>query len=116
MLRKLFLPIGIVLSIAVAFVWPEPGIGFKALRWGSWFTANNVMILIVFFICGWNVDAGPGIIIVARRRENMLSLNLKRSFANAYALIAEENRPKSVGGITIHSVLIKPEMISGTPS
>ena len=58
MLRKLFLPIGIVLSIAVAFVWPEPGIGFKALRWGSWFTANNVMILIVFFICGWNVDAG----------------------------------------------------------
>ena len=58
----------------------------------------------------------PGIIIVAKRRENILSLNLKRSFAKAYALIAEENRPKSVGGITIHNVLMKPEIISGTPS
>ena len=58
MFRKLFLPIGIAVSIAVSFIWPEPGIAFKALRYGEYFTANNLMIVITFLVCGWNVDVG----------------------------------------------------------
>ena len=56
MFRKLFLPIGIAVSIAVSFIWPDPGIAFKALRCGEYLTANNLMIVITFLVCGWNVD------------------------------------------------------------
>lgn len=58
MFRKLFLPLGIVLSIAVAFVYPAPGVWFKGLNFGSNLTINNMLILLVFVICGWNVDVG----------------------------------------------------------
>ena len=58
MFRKLFLPLGIAVSIAISFIWPEPGIAFKALRYGEYLTANNVMIIITFLVCGWNVDVG----------------------------------------------------------
>ena len=58
MFRKLFLPLGIAVSIAISFIWPEPGIAFKALRCGEYLTANNLMIVITFLVCGWNVDIG----------------------------------------------------------
>ncbi len=58
MFRKLFLPLGIAVSIAISFIWPEPGIAFKALRYGEHLTANNLMIVITFLVCGWNVDVG----------------------------------------------------------
>ena len=58
MFRKLFLPLGIAVSIAISFIWPEPGIAFKALRYGEYLTANNLMIVITFLVCGWNVDVG----------------------------------------------------------
>ena len=56
MFRKLFLPAGIAVAIAVSFIWPDPGIAFKALRCGEYLTANNLMIVITFLVCGWNVD------------------------------------------------------------
>lgn len=58
MFRKLFLPIGIAVSIAISFIWPEPGIAFKSLRYGEYLTANNLMIVITFLVCGWNLDVG----------------------------------------------------------
>ena len=58
MFRKLFLPVGIVVAIAISFIWPEPGIAFKSLRYGEYITANNAMIIITFLVCGWNVDVG----------------------------------------------------------
>ena len=58
MFRKLFLPLGIAVSIAISFIWPEPGIFFKSLRYGEYLTANNVLIVITFLVCGWNVDIG----------------------------------------------------------
>lgn len=58
MFRKLFLPIGIAVSIAISFIWPEPGIFFKSLRYGEYLTANNLMIVITFLVCGWNLDVG----------------------------------------------------------
>ncbi|MBE6391056.1 MAG: bile acid:sodium symporter [Lentisphaerae bacterium] len=58
MFRKLFLPIGIAVSIAISFIWPEPGIFFKSLRYGDYLTANNLMIVITFLVCGWNLDVG----------------------------------------------------------
>ena len=58
MFRKLFLPVGIAVSIAISFIWPDPGIAFKSLRYGEYITANNAMIIITFLVCGWNVDIG----------------------------------------------------------
>lgn len=58
MFRKLFLPLGIAVSIIFAFIFPEPGTWFKGLNCGSNLTMNNLLILIVFLICGWNVDTG----------------------------------------------------------
>ena len=58
MFRKLFLPLGIAISIVVSFIWPEPGIFFKSLRYGEYLTANNVLIVITFLVCGWNIDIG----------------------------------------------------------
>ena len=58
MFRKLFLPLGIAVSIAISFIWPEPGILFKSLRYGEYLTSNNLMIVITFLVCGWNIDIG----------------------------------------------------------
>lgn len=58
MFRKLFLPVGVAVSIVISFVFPQPGIWFKNLNCGPSLTINNLLILIVFLICGWNVDVG----------------------------------------------------------
>ena len=58
MFRKLFLPVGIALSIILAFAAPEPGVWFKGLNLGNNLTINNFLIIIVFLICGWNVNPG----------------------------------------------------------
>ena len=58
MFRKLFLPLGIIVSVVIAFILPEPGIWFKGLNCGSNLTINNFLIVLVFVICGWNIDVG----------------------------------------------------------
>ena len=55
----------------------------------------------------------PGIIIVKSNSENKTFLPLNLSFANAYALIADINKPIMVGGKKIISVFIKPRSITG---
>ena len=58
MFRKLFLPVGIAVSMIVAFAVPDPGVWFKGLNCGNNLTINNLLIVIVFLICGWNVNPG----------------------------------------------------------
>lgn len=58
MFRKLFLPLGIAVSVIIAFILPQPGIWFKGLNCGANLTVNNLLIVIVFLVCGWNVDVG----------------------------------------------------------
>lgn len=51
MFKKLFLPVGMLVAVAVAFIVPEPGIFFKSLK------LNNFLIIAIFFICGWQTTA-----------------------------------------------------------
>lgn len=51
MFKKLFLPVGMLVAVALAFVLPEPGIAFKGLK------LNNWLIIAIFFVCGWQTTA-----------------------------------------------------------
>lgn len=56
MFKKLFLPGGMILACILSFIWPDPGTWFKALRLSSWLTMNNFLIVVIFLVCGWNMD------------------------------------------------------------
>lgn len=51
MFKKLFLPVGMLIAVALAFILPEPGIAFKALK------LNNLLIIAIFLVCGWQTTA-----------------------------------------------------------
>ena len=51
MFKKLFLPVGMLVAVALAFLVPEPGIAFKDLK------LNNLLIVIIFLVCGWQTTA-----------------------------------------------------------
>ena len=51
MFKKLFLPVGILVAVALAFLLPEPGIFFKNLK------LNNWLIIAIFLVCGWQTTA-----------------------------------------------------------
>ncbi len=51
MFKKLFLPVGMLVAVALAFIVPEPGIWFKSLK------LNNWLIIAIFLVCGWQTTA-----------------------------------------------------------
>ncbi len=51
MFKKLFLPVGMLVAVALAFILPEPGIFFKNLK------LNNWLIIAIFLVCGWQTTA-----------------------------------------------------------
>ena len=51
MFKKLFLPVGMLVAVALAFILPEPGIFFKSLK------LNNLLIIAIFLVCGWQTTA-----------------------------------------------------------
>ena len=51
MFKKLFLPVGMLVAVALAFIVPEPGIWFKSLK------LNNFLIIAIFLVCGWQTTA-----------------------------------------------------------
>ena len=51
MFKKLFLPVGMLVAVALAFILPEPGIFFKSLK------LNNFLIIAIFLVCGWQTTA-----------------------------------------------------------
>lgn len=56
MFKKLYLPVGMIIAVILSFLCPEPGTWFKALRLSSWLTMNNFLIVVIFLVCGWNMD------------------------------------------------------------
>ena len=51
MFKKLFLPVGMLVAVALAFILPQPGIYFKSLN------LNNWLIIAIFLVCGWQTTA-----------------------------------------------------------
>ena len=51
MFKKLFLPVGMLVAVALAFIVPDPGIWFKSLK------LNNWLIIAIFLVCGWQTTA-----------------------------------------------------------
>ena len=51
MFKKLFLPVGMLVAVALAFIFPDPGIFFKSLK------LNNLLIIAIFLVCGWQTTA-----------------------------------------------------------
>ena len=51
MFKKLFLPVGMLVAVALAFIVPDPGIWFKGLK------LNNWLIIAIFLVCGWQTTA-----------------------------------------------------------
>ena len=51
MFKKLFLPVGMLVAVALSFILPQPGIFFKGLG------INNYLIIAIFFVCGWQTTA-----------------------------------------------------------
>ena len=51
MFKKLFLPVGMLVAVALAFLLPGPGIAFKALK------LNDLLIIAIFLVCGWQTTA-----------------------------------------------------------
>ena len=51
MFKKLFLPVGMLVAVALAFIYPDPGIFFKNLK------LNNLLIIAIFLVCGWQTTA-----------------------------------------------------------
>lgn len=56
MFKKLFLPVGMLIAVAVAFALPEPGIAFKGLKL-SGLKMNDLLIILIFLVCGWQTTA-----------------------------------------------------------
>lgn len=52
MLKKLYLPVGMLAVIALSFLYPAAGVMMKGLG------INNLLIVLIFFICGWQTDVG----------------------------------------------------------
>jgi len=50
MLKKLFLPVGMLIVIALSFLYPAPGVMMKGMG------LNNLLIVAIFLVCGWQTD------------------------------------------------------------
>ena len=61
MFKKLFLPVGMLVMLALSLVYPAAGSWIKPLH------LNNVFIILIFLVCGWQT--------------NMKGLNFDRKFA-----------------------------------
>ena len=52
MFKKLYLPVGMLVMLAVALLFPASGTWIKPLH------LNNVFIILIFLVCGWQTNVG----------------------------------------------------------
>jgi len=52
MFKKLLLPVGMLVMLAISLLWPESGTWIKPLH------GNEVCIVLIFLVCGWQTNVG----------------------------------------------------------
>ena len=50
MFKKLFLPVGMLVTLAIALLWPASG------TWMKPYHANDLFIVLIFLVCGWQTN------------------------------------------------------------
>ena len=50
--KKLFLPVGMLVMLAVSLLWPASG------AWMKPYHANDLFIVLIFLVCGWQTNVG----------------------------------------------------------